>query len=76
MGTNVSQTPVLAQFARSRVRSRYCNNVREAVRSAFVASPGTAPEEAMRDRFRTAEVVEARVRGVIAKVRDQSGNPR
>ena len=84
MGTNVSLTPALEQFARRCVESGRYNNVSEVVRSAmrllqereearaaFVRSLEEATAEAMRDGFLSIEEVEADAMAAIAEVRDQ-----
>lgn len=82
MGTNVSLTAELEQFAQSCVESGRYNNVSEVVRSglrmlldaeqrraAFVASLDAAMEEGLRDGFLTLEEVKADVSAAIDEVR-------
>jgi antitoxin ParD1/3/4 len=84
MGTNVSLTPNLQEFAQSCVESGRYNNVsevvrtalrllqeREEARAAFVRSLRNATAEGMRDGFRTEEDVEASVMAVIGEVAEQ-----
>ena len=83
MGTNVSLTPVLEQFARQCVESGRYDNVSEVVRAAmrllqdqedartaFVQSLEEATAESMRDGFLTADEVAASARTAIAEAHD------
>lgn len=83
MGTNVSLTPALEQFAQASVASGRYNNVSEVVRAAlrllqaqedaraaFVRSLEAAVEQGRRDGFRTAEEVEHSAMAAVARVRN------
>jgi len=84
MGTNVSLTAELEQFAQSCVESGRYNNVSEVVRSglrmlldaeqrrtAFVASLDAAMEEGFRDGFATIGEVEADLLAIVEAARQR-----
>ncbi len=84
MGTNVSLTPELEQFAQTCVSSGRFNNVSEVVRTglrllqeqeearvAFLRSLEEAAEEGERDGFLTLEDVGRDARAAIQAVRDR-----